>query len=91
MVMNIKKFFTNKTLLYEEISIEDYCLTLLHTHLARRLDAFEHGKTDDGPGKSETAGDDQVKLSGLINGVCNVQSFTVPEVGGRRTGSTLRF
>lgn len=59
------------------------------TNLDRALDALEHSQAHDGPRSQQRAGDVRVKGANLINGVCNIQSVPVPEVGSGRAVCTF--
>ena len=59
------------------------------SYLCRGLDALDHGQRDNGPSSQQTAGHDGVQLSGVVDGVCDVQGFPEPEVRRRGAGRTF--
>ncbi len=58
-------------------------------YLAGRFDALVHGQTDDDPSGQQTSSDDEVELSGFVDGIGDIQSFTVPEICCGRAGGTF--
>lgn len=60
-------------------------------YLYRRLDTLEHPQTHDGPGCQQTADDVSVERARLIDWICDIQSFAVPEIRRGRTLDTFLY